>query len=708
MLDFRLVLAALTVGVGICGHPTAGIGAPAALVATAQPVAALYDHLASINGARGSAMAPLICFDTGISTLPNPGTARNHSERRARQARLRELEEPVTELARLLVAAHRESGSLSGAIHVRVIGHADETGEAELNPRLSVDRAQTIAGLLRREISKQRDGGKIKLDIEAEGRGQYAPWPDRDAKCGRAENIAELAGVEIPPADRRVEIEITSGALTTAGPELDKRLRIYPTGTMPWRPVSLPVNDVDLTNVDACKDGDSFLGTPWIAIAPINAIDANDGKLVLRLQAAPVFHKRDGALSKQVRVLLELARDANDVTDLASLPAGAGIPGYWAVHERALAFLKETIALEPASKPDWLDTKPASAYGSLKSLIQKISACLGKDNYLAISREQITFAALDRLPKDIDGVMAHAHGLHRHLRFVDIRPGTTLVFKGQAVSPFQRDSTSLSIPPVPDTTRLLGDPINPCKADPEPNEQVRAIADPFIAWMMTGEEICPLEVTAKRASETAQGGGGESDALPEATAANSAWQRIWTQSEFELILSKGAARFFLPRDMIFWRPNLASDVDLSSKQNSSGTIVMGASDPKTIRDITRSAAPSTSRNRFAVASTCEGQKQPAVFCGYLIQFRTFSLLVPSNVNSSPANLALGTRVVQVVPPAVSNPCLMLPGREHWKDGARTGAAVIWSHSMLPRGALADRFDCRVLALPVVEGSQVSW
>ena len=74
------------------------------------------------------------------------------------------------------------------ATEIRVIGHTDSTGSDAYNQKLSVDRANSVAGYLSsRGVSMQR--------MIVTGAGETRPIASNDTEAGRAQN-------------RRVEITI--------------------------------------------------------------------------------------------------------------------------------------------------------------------------------------------------------------------------------------------------------------------------------------------------------------------------------------------------------------------------------------------------------------------------------------------------------------------------------------------------------------------
>ena len=70
---------------------------------------------------------------------------------------------------------------LDASMHVRIVGHTDNTGSDAFNDRLSVERADSVRDyLVARGVSAQR--------IATSGRGEREPVADNGTAAGRAQN----------------------------------------------------------------------------------------------------------------------------------------------------------------------------------------------------------------------------------------------------------------------------------------------------------------------------------------------------------------------------------------------------------------------------------------------------------------------------------------------------------------------------------------
>ncbi len=70
---------------------------------------------------------------------------------------------------------------LDPAMHVRIVGHTDNTGSDAINDPLSVDRAQSVRDYLATK-------GVAAARVETQGRGAREPVADNTSDAGRAQN----------------------------------------------------------------------------------------------------------------------------------------------------------------------------------------------------------------------------------------------------------------------------------------------------------------------------------------------------------------------------------------------------------------------------------------------------------------------------------------------------------------------------------------
>lgn len=467
------------------------------------------------------AARPVICFPRGVGRFDAGAWARRpNGFRSASQA----LDQLASELKQARAAS--ALGKAAPVIAIRVIGFADPTASAtrrdpdDDNFDLSLDRAVAIRDALRRRLPSSG------FSFEAEGRGPYHTRPEHpagpdssveqsggdDKSCAPFER-ADAAGAResagVDPAQRkyvasqrRVEIEIRNPALTHAGHRLtrdarpqpafnDVRLRLFPAGTMPARTLSVELDFIPGGLPQACAPtrsggGLGLLGSRtsgWLRQTaeaggperPTSRLDANDGGIALRLDVYEVWRTAGGKTERGARLALSLARQIHfgDAAKAASAGApgpyarGLGVPGYWAAHQR-LADLLGRAAREIAgclaelkpSKAGW-----AAIWNAMPSAapeFKRWDAAFGTAEQHAAWRDRL----VARLPKDLDGILLHAHRLDRHFRFFDLAPGMSLQLRPAGFDLVSRFASPMDSTPFD----LKADPIEPCAPVPAPRK----------------------------------------------------------------------------------------------------------------------------------------------------------------------------------------------------------------------------------------------
>ena len=537
--------------VGVAAVPVPAAGGDGKCDTRDTCVNALYHKLALINGGpaeiNGTIVTrePLICFPRAASTLSGQAWS---SDKKRPAAIIRE----IKELGALLVTAYRDSGTPEKPrILVRVSGFADSEGGDESNLKLSYQRAQTIAALLRQSVPS------VPLTLEVEGRGQAKGNSGGGGACADPVRPAtEAAGEPAPqPSHRRVEIEILSGTLTHASaPSIesdDLALRLFPEGNTPGRPFRLTLAEGELrvkAVSEACRaliaptpaaaagnhppDEFDYPSTPWVELArPGGSVDPSkyplhqfEPKLSGSVGAFPVRRQKGSQTTDGVRIVLQLAK-AESTPYL--------IPGYWAVALH-LATLPEKFVLpdgNPAKEP-W-----EKIVGCYASIAAGGTAPKLVDESQKVLNGQIVSQVMSRLPKTIDGMMLHTHRVDRNFHFFDVHPGMSLRFKSTIV-----DAVSRTMQPGgPMDLVTQPDPVDPYALIPQPRKittpRGRSTSDLFLAYMLSGKLDRP------------SGDGTESaEAAPEA-AATSNRRALASHVVFEDLLQQGVVRVFLPRNL---------------------------------------------------------------------------------------------------------------------------------------------------------------
>lgn len=707
-------------------------------------VNALYQKLALINGGpveTGGTIVirePLICFPRGASRLSGHVWS---SDKKRPAAIIRE----IKELGALLVAANRDSGRPSKSrLLVRVSGFADSEGGDDSNLKLSFQRAQTIAALLRQSAPG------VPLALEIEGRGQAKANSGAGGACADpARPATEAAGEPAPqPSHRRVEIEILSAALTHASapsPESDDMaLRLFPEGSMPYGPfrVTLAEGDLKIDAISkACRTPIAapaseapanrppaefeYPSTPWVELArPGGSVDSAkyplhqfEPNLSGSFEVVPVRRLNGARTTDGVRIVLRLAK-AESTPYL--------IPGYWAVALH-LATLPQKLtssvgnpAVEnPATKP-W--ERIVDCYASIAA--GRTASKLVDESHKLLNG-QIVSEVVSRLPKTIDGMMLHTHRADRNFHFFDLHPGMSLRFKSTSVDPVSRTMQ----PGAPLDLATQADPIDPYALVPGPRKVAaprgRAASDLFLAYMLSGRLNRPSSLGAESAeaeSAKAEHANAENANAENAKAESAAGAAVEAGTTlklgalashvvFEDLLQQGVVRVFLPRNLrqvqtIATIPSPAiyfSKAPDSLAQNPA-TLIVAAQDLAALDKFTADAHTTA----FDRTVLCKPEYQVA--CAVALGGLTYSPNVKIEIGGQDRQVPLGARLAHVLPADIQKGCFepIKDATDQWPPGARLGKAVTIELGGLPAPLIIDRKDCRLLGLPLTEGSRISW
>jgi outer membrane protein OmpA-like peptidoglycan-associated protein len=135
----------------------------------AEELAALNAKVETVTDANGLE-AIKVTFDNGILFATNKATLSAESQKELKEFAAKMADMPDTD--------------------VTVYGHTDNTGSAEVNEKLSTQRANAVAGYL-------QSCGIASSRIKAEGKSYTMPVADNSTKEGRAQN-------------RRVEVYVSA------------------------------------------------------------------------------------------------------------------------------------------------------------------------------------------------------------------------------------------------------------------------------------------------------------------------------------------------------------------------------------------------------------------------------------------------------------------------------------------------------------------
>lgn len=750
-----------------------------------------------------SAGKPIICFPRGVNSFGK--NAWKQATNRYQWTR-----DALDALAKQLELA-RKTSTFDGKLPkmmVRIIGFADPSSDdtsASKNMELSLKRAEAIRDALKRRLSNSLK----HYEFVTEGRGPYHLRPTdpesdgngllADKKTGERddnsctaleERTSEKTSVnqkyfteeeqDLLPAEnavalieadknlyiasqRRVEIEVTNPTVTHVGHRLTKiasldsqdtdvRLRLFPEGTLPARTFSHALLFARGNVPDSCApkqesikigpDVDIKLLRPissgWLrqTVDPLDSnseeqassrLDANDGGLSLKLDIYPVWKSGRSKPEKGLRVevfLARLDRFAGNTAKVGPFRRGIGVPGYWAVHQRFVDLMTRVQEDEVV-------------IGCLKSLTNDLS-----------DLKSLRANVVARLPKDLNGILLHAHRLDQTFRFFDLSAGMTLLYR-----PTQADALGKWIHPSGSAElQLRADPIDPCgrvpmprvtginsNASPLADPRDVMISDPFIALMESGYKLsaqdsgCAGETPqpAKSAPKCPAGDGSDEDSCTQN------FMPLQSYASIERFLQQGPIRIFAPKSEIrpgaLYRqsPNNAEDFCdeedptkhctfgwwAKAPQQSSAILVVSASSRETL-DSWRSA------RTFGADPEQGDPLLPCVQslrCGYLIGNMSVSPTVGITMGSQAQRVILGTRFVHLLPVEIANSCFEIERRPNpvnqgrWQSNAKLSKPVDFEIGGAPReepvrtgSMLVDRRDCRLLGLYLTQGSYLTW
>lgn len=690
-------------------------------------VVQLYDRLAHINGDQEGG-APVICFPTGVSRLA--GSAWDPT-------RLAAIRREVRDFGALLNAAHRVSGRPSGRVRVRITGYADGPGDTAPNATLSYERARAVAQLLQQHVEG------VQLSVQIEGRGEAHADGNLSGGCEQPARITTAAALPVPvDANRRVEIEILSPVLTHAQVGRDQALRLFPEGSMPWRPLRVMLMDAPLQlladepSASRCYSGSDALNTkaypatPWVQLsrtasgsAEGRPLDYDDNDVWVRFVAFPVRQSGPSA-SRQDRLRL--------VMDLAAAPlqppspppqyrGQPGVPEYWATR---LRLPRVVTTFQDKAVADW------QRFHNCHDLLARL---LSSHDNLRLNLSD-RFGTLDtpgplvdeilasRLPKNMDGLLLHVHRLDRRRGFFDLQPGMSLTLRPTITDALAR----LTQPAGPAELTTQSDPVDSCEAVPRPrcvpHPQSVSVSDPFLAFLISVPGGAHCKSSAVGCANTAVAQDTDDEPEPMALAAPPPSRRrslLSSHLSFEYVLQGGVTRIYVPTGPgnIFRRPEYPNNEYSSdypprifgsdgpvgdSRYNSAMTLLISRGSRLELDNFSRESAI---RRPDATYPCTDADRCTVALGGW-----TYSPTISIRVGDRERRVILGSRLVHVLPPDIVEPCFEgIPRPGEWPPRARLRRPVTLGFpSPLASPMLIDRGDCRLLGIPLVQGNSVSW
>jgi hypothetical protein len=385
------------------------------------------------------------------------------------------------------------------------------------------------------------------------------------------------------------------------------------------------------------------------------------------------------------------------------------IPGYWAVALHLSLMPQKLGALDDAGKQPWeriIACHKAMVAAGAPGLVQ------GPEDKPELNG-QIVGQIVSLLPKTIDGMMLHTHRLDRNFHFFDLQPGMSLQFKSATI-----DSIARSMQPGgPLDIATQSDPIDPNGLIPRPRKMAeprsRSASDLFLAYMLSGKGDGPVGGAVTESAETSTAA--EAAEVTE-TATFPDVRTLASHVVFEDLLQQGVVRIFLPlalRQVQKIVPNTsASEINFNLATATTGiannpratTMVVAAADKAALDRFTADVHVSS----IDRAAQC---KQPnRVTCGVTLGGVIYSPTVSIKVAGQERRILLGARLTHVLPAALQDDCFkdIKDDSGRWPSGARLGKPVTVELGGLPPPLISDRRDCRLLGLPLTQGSRVSW
>lgn len=708
-------------------------------------------------------------------------------------------------LADIFVAAastSRSSGTAAASAGFRFIGHADATGNAERNYRLSYERGHAAAQAFSRLV-KARLGWAPAIAVE--GRGGADPWwcgvedvagaapaPGGASTCGAlAAGKGEIARDKVVRVrnDRRLEIRFSGTSI--AGPRIDliakamalgpaadmdfarllrfePRMRYFPAGNAPLQPVRIVLHD---SGEAACLAlAGAFPETAWSQYAgkSVSALEPSaawppkpgsasnpkrfdEANLAIRLRVVPAVTRNQGRPNR-ARLLLELATGTVGpvlVVSSAGTPppaetlaviegtdgegsakagagktpseierraAGYGVPEYWRVRLRIDELLSGLLLTETGTTDFW------------SALAKCLPQQAGKNAESGVEAERSKAAAfvrgagetaLENLPRDFDGLLAHAHDFNRPTRMFGLRPGLKLRIDAGRLG-LQREAPSEQL-----YTMALAGTSAVYDLYAAPLAVWRNIADqsgPF--WPASGHQ----GYLAVSLNPTVQGmsvGGSkveDENELPVPPDEKNGLYNLASPYALERFLRGRLVNVFLPGARPGRKTLDMKEIDFIDRSDDAANsekdaILLAAENSGLLVDFYKNYLPDAQLagpvNHPRPA--CEGARsQVGVLCGFMRQNVVPTLLLPVRSKRQDRHVPIDTRVGALMLSGELEPCFANDaagsGLPSFPASSRLANPVLIRAlgASLPVPALVDGRDCRLLGLPALAGSEFEW
>lgn len=742
------------------------------------PIDRFYVALAELNGHLDG--VPRLVYPLGSNSLSSKGQA------------------CLDTLGRLFRSAMRESqGSGAAQAGLVVIGHTDASGSAERNYRLSFERANAVAELLRRYSGR----------VRAEGRGFSEPWfcgvgtsdqsgvPDAaqiaackitDAELSAGEGLS--SPVERVPPDRRVEIRVAGSSI--AGPKLEpltklvssegggpllrevvtgakggrgyfvQRMRLYPVETAPLAPVVVEVGQrLRRRTVEQCE-AINLPAMNWRLVPTTVAVGKfQERNLYYRMRITPVVtvsSVRPQFFKLEVLLATGLVDQVAPPGDSAALidedgsddpyprmELGLGVPEYWRTRLR----LREDIEA-------FFGTSGASL---LKAAVSDCwyppgaSNASPPDGQLAdwIARE-----VRDSMPLDFDGIWGEAHDHDPRTRMFGLFPGhhlrvmaggyglatgsgssfsnpalfgvqQDLLLYASPVGVFSSKLDSEDLAVQPGSSGNLSVSLDPALASTWQGigtatdiDDLHSLGDPKIAYNLDDPRELERFLRGRVVRVFQPGPTRGETAL---SALKDRLLRINTDINFgapddlrDTILVGAPTLRSLETFAAFYElDNPAGSIRLADKENLEVLCrALMVPDEVTIGSVLGDRPLSKADAEKLRELGKEGTR-----CGYFRHNVLMSLLLDVNLRLTELRLPLGTRLGAMLGSDELAPCFEHTGVAMGEKGFSefpSNAQPDWDLSIRDLGDrfgrpdLVDADDCRLLALPIIEGGNIRW
>lgn len=666
----------------------------------------------------------------------------------------------------LLASLYVEAARLMGLeeqgrekVALRFIGHASREDELESGFRLSQERAFAEGRRVQNAIWRSLGWAP---EIQFEGRGRHEPWwcEPGDNDCGLSlinpgSGEPENGGPTMRP-DSRLEVRFDGASIS--GPRLGslygqlqakqvaevqmlrsrfvERPRYYPVGTAPLHPVILPIGpELSFKQESGCEAPADWFDSGWVkgpttdpSYLEPNGVNASqpfdEASIFARLSLAPIVDANASG-PKRGRLVLRLATglfgpdgaqdDAADGVAGPRTQLGVGVPAYWRVRFR----LEEMV----------------SQLQLTEELVSVLDNCWGGFTEETFARF-VKLEALDRLPRDFDGLLGHAYDFNRAVRTFGLRAGHVLQIDAGRPGPLAgRDNLRQNLSSFSTVQRLdlFAAPLALRRTPPSADlPDAPVVADGVLSsalWPARSGPYGHRSVTLNPAlqsvwQQTKRSTDLEPRQLPH-------WNFDKAEVAFHLANRLALERFLRGRvvQVLSPGPRPGAEEEFSIDEDrlamsaqpaadeQRDTVLIAAETPDILDRFLKSYRAKSlvnTDNPFCNNDLFKGD----VLCGFFRHAVHLNLLVDVNVNQVPRQVPVDTRIGALMRPEFLASCFerdrfadppdadFVPFGQ--ADRLKDGVQIVSLGADLDAPAFYNPNDCRLLALPLLGGGRVSW